>query len=185
VSYTPDILTTGLDVVFCGLNPATSAARAGHNFSNPSNRFWAVLHLSGFTAVRIEPKNERDLLDYGCGISAIVDRPTDRADQVLLQEFKRARHRFETKMQRYMPRTIAFLGKRGFSAMIGQRDLAWGRYRAGFAGTAAWILPNPSGLNRGFNLEALVRAYADLRIDLNRTVHPNIMHRRTSVSERD
>ena len=71
-------------------------------------------------------------------------------------------------MRRYTPRAIAFLGKRGFSAMIGQRDISWGRYCAGFGGTAAWILPNPSGLNRGFSLEALVRAYTELRIDLNR-----------------
>jgi TDG/mug DNA glycosylase family protein len=27
----------------------------------------------------------------------------------------------------------------------------------------AWIVPNPSGLNRGFTLDALVTAYAELR----------------------
>jgi TDG/mug DNA glycosylase family protein len=30
----------------------------------------------------------------------------------------------------------------------------------------AWILPNPSGLNRGFTLAALVTAYAELRMAL-------------------
>jgi TDG/mug DNA glycosylase family protein len=28
----------------------------------------------------------------------------------------------------------------------------------------AWVLPNPSGLNRAFPVDALVRAYAELRI---------------------
>jgi TDG/mug DNA glycosylase family protein len=182
VSYTSDILATHLDVVFCGLNPATSAVRAGHNFCNPSNRFWSVLDLSGFTAVRIEPKNERDLIDYSCGITAIVDRPTDRADQVLPFEFKNARHALETKIRRYAPRVVAFLGKHGFSAMTGQRGVSWGHYCAGFADTIAWILPNPSGLNRGFNLEALVRAYTELRIDLNRSGLRNLTPHVPSVS---
>jgi TDG/mug DNA glycosylase family protein len=31
-----------------------------------------------------------------------------------------------------------------------------------FAGATAWVLPNPSGLNRGFTLDALVGAYAEL-----------------------
>jgi TDG/mug DNA glycosylase family protein len=30
----------------------------------------------------------------------------------------------------------------------------------------AWVLPNPSGLNRGFALDALVRAYSELRVAL-------------------
>jgi TDG/mug DNA glycosylase family protein len=59
VTYEPDILERGLDVIFCGLNPALSAAVAGHNFSHRNNRFWAVLHLAGFTDVRLHPENER------------------------------------------------------------------------------------------------------------------------------
>jgi hypothetical protein len=42
ISYTSDILAGGLDVIFCGLNPALTAAVAGHNFSNGTNRFWTV-----------------------------------------------------------------------------------------------------------------------------------------------
>jgi TDG/mug DNA glycosylase family protein len=164
VDYEPDILASGLDTVFCGINPATTAARAGHNFSNPSNRFWAVLHLAGFTDERLQPQNERRLLEYGCGITAVVRRATNRASEVPAEEFREARHDFEAKMRRYAPRSIAFLGKRAFSLMMGEPDLAWGRYPAKFAGTVAWILPNPSGLNRSFTLAALASSYAELRI---------------------
>jgi TDG/mug DNA glycosylase family protein len=164
--YKVDILTKGLDVVFCGLNPAASAAAAGHNFSNPSNRFWAVLHLAGFTDVRLQPHHERRLLSYGCGITAVVSRPTQSAKDVTVEEFRQARLGFEAKMRRYAPRSIAFLGKRGLATMIGQTDVAWGRYPEKFAGTTAWILPNPSGLNRGFSLDALVLAYAEFRMVL-------------------
>jgi double-stranded uracil-DNA glycosylase len=168
-NYESDILAKGLDVIFCGLNPASSAAVAGHNFSNGSNRFWTVLHLAGFTDVRLQPQDERRLLEYGCGITAVVRRPTKRAAEVLPEEFRQARLGFEAKMQHYAPRSIAFLGKRAFSAMIGRQDIDWGRFPTEFAGTMAWILPNPSGLNRGFTLDALVSAYAEFRIALVRS----------------
>jgi len=69
--YEPDIIAGDLDVIVCGLNPATTAAIAGHNFSSRSNRFWTVLHLAGFTDVRLQRHAERRLLDYGCGGAAV------------------------------------------------------------------------------------------------------------------
>jgi TDG/mug DNA glycosylase family protein len=57
---------------------------------------------------------------------------------------------------------VAFLGKRALSGMLAKPDIAWGRQPSEFAGTIAWVLPNPSGLNRGFTLDALVRAYSEL-----------------------
>jgi TDG/mug DNA glycosylase family protein len=164
--YQPDILKTGLRAVFCGINPAASAERAGHNFSTPSNRFWTVLHLSGFTAERLRPQDERRLLDFNCGVTAVVRRPTWRADEVSPEEFRRARPEFEERMRRFAPRSLAFLGKRAFTAMMDVGDVSWGHQPEAFAGIATWILPNPSGFNRGFTLDALVRAYSELRIAL-------------------
>ena len=164
--YEPDILARDLDVIFCGMNPATTAAAAGHNFSSRSNRFWTVLHLAGFTDVRLQPHEERRLLEYQCGLTAVVGRPTRRAIDVPPSEFRKARPGFEAKIRRYAPRSVAFLGKRAFSAMMDQPDIAWGIYPAEFAGTTAWLLPNPSGLNKAFTLEALVEAYSDLQVAL-------------------
>ena len=162
--YHPDILAPGLDVVFCGLNPASTAAAAGHNFASPSNRFWPVLHAAGFTDVRLAPAQEGRLLDYRCGITAVVSRPTRRADEVGAAEFRAARPGFEAKMARYAPKAVAFLGKRALATMLGLPTLDWGRFPPGFAGTTAWVLPNPSGLNRAFGFDALVQAYTQLRL---------------------
>ena len=166
IRYQPDILARGLDVIFCGLNPAASAAGAGHNFSSRGNRFWMLLQLAGFTDVRLQPQDERRLLEYGCGIPAVVGRPTKRADEVLSEEFRKARVGFETKIRRYAPRSIAFLGKRAVSTMVGKPDVEWGQHVTEFAGTMAWVLPNPSGLNRSFSLDALVVAYSEFRTAL-------------------
>jgi double-stranded uracil-DNA glycosylase len=166
-SYQPDILTTGLKAVFCGINPAASAAISEHNFSTPSNRFWTVLHLSGFTAERLKPQNEHRLLDYSCGITAVVRRPTRRASEVSLQEFRRARPEFEERMRRFAPRSLAFLGKRAYAALLDVKDVPWGYQGRATGGLTTWILPNPSGLNRGFTLDALVSAYSEFRISLD------------------
>jgi double-stranded uracil-DNA glycosylase len=163
ITYDPDILAEGLDVIFCGLNPAASAAAAGHNFSNRSNRFWSVLELAGFTDVRLIPQDERRILEYHCGISAVVSRPTRRAVEVSPEEFRQARIEFEAKIRSFAPRSVAFLGKRALSSMTGRADITWGEQPTDFAGTMAWVLPNPSGLNRGFTLDALVDAYFALR----------------------
>jgi TDG/mug DNA glycosylase family protein len=45
----PDILEPGLNVVFCGINPGLLAASTGHHFAGRGNRFWATVHLAGFT----------------------------------------------------------------------------------------------------------------------------------------
>jgi double-stranded uracil-DNA glycosylase len=50
--------------------------------------------------------------------------------------------------------------------MMEQPHVAWGIYPAEFSGATAWLLPNPSGLNKAFSLEALVEAYSDLRAAL-------------------
>jgi double-stranded uracil-DNA glycosylase len=166
IRYDADILSAGLDGVFCGLNPAISATISGHNFSNPSNRFWEVMHLAGFTHVRLRPENERRLLEFGYGLTAAVGRPTHQAIEVLPEEFERCRSELETKLRRFAPRAIAFLGKRALSTMIHEPNLNWGKQPNDFAGISTWVLPNTSGLNRGFPLPALVKAFSEFRRSL-------------------
>lgn len=164
--YSPDILATGLDVVFCGINPATTAVADGHNFSNRSNRFWRVLHESGFTDVLLRPEDERRLLNYGCGITAVVERATPRAGDITADEFRSSREGFERTIIRYGPRTVAFLGKVAVASMLDVRHVAFGRQSFTVAGATTWVLPNPSGLNRRFSLADLVAAYTECRVAL-------------------
>ena len=158
----PDILAKDLAVIFCGINPGMSAAVAGHHFVRRSNRFWRAIHLAGFTPTEIRPENDRTILHYRCGLTTVVERPTARADQLSTQEFIDAAARFEHKITRYAPRFVAFLGKVAYSALSGQREIAWGRQAAILGGAAIWVLPNPSGLNRAFSLDQLVSAYHEL-----------------------
>jgi TDG/mug DNA glycosylase family protein len=155
----PDILGQNLNVVFCGINPGVAAAAAGHHFLGRGNRFWPVLHLAGFTPHQLTPEEDAGVLAFGLGLTAAVARATNRADQIDKQEFVEAEAALLEKLALYRPRCIAFLGKAAYSAITGRRDVAWGEQPQTFGGARAWILPNPSGLNRGFTKEQLVAAY--------------------------
>lgn len=159
-----DIVANDLAVIFCGINPGLLAATQGHHFAGRGNRFWRTLHLAGFTPAQVRPEDDRTILDYRCGLTAVVGRPTARADQVSLHEFEAVAAAFEEKIARCAPRFVAFLGKTAYAALSGQKHVSWGRQASRFADTAVWVLPNPSGRNLVFSQEQLVDAYRELRL---------------------
>lgn len=159
-----DIVAKDLAVIFCGINPGLLAAAQRHHFAGRGNRFWRTLHLAGFTQGEVRAEDDRTILDYRCGLTAVVDRPTARADQVSLHEFQAAAAAFEQKITRCAPRFVAFLGKTAYAALSGQKQVKWGRQASLFGDAAVWVLPNPSGRNLAFSLEQLVHAYRELRL---------------------
>lgn len=165
-----DILAEGLAVVFCGINPGLLAAAQGHHFAGRGNRFWRTLHLAGFTPHNVLPENDRSLLQFGCGLTAVVERPTARADQLSADEFTAAAAGFEQKIACCAPRFVAFLGKAAYAGLSGRKQLQWGLQAQTFAGAAVWILPNPSGRNLAFNLERLVAAYRALYLAVSEPI---------------
>lgn len=161
-----EILAPGLSVVFCGLNPALSAVRDGHNFSNRSNRFWRVLHLAGFTPRLLRAEEEREMLQYGCGLTSAVSRATKSASELKARDYLSAAPALENKIRKFAPANLAFLGKAAYAAISLRADVEWGRQAEEFAGAAVWLLPNPSGLNRAFDLARLTEHYLELRSTL-------------------
>jgi TDG/mug DNA glycosylase family protein len=158
----PDVISTSLNVVFCGINPGMRSAAVGLHFANRSNRFWRVLHLAGFTARRLEPEEARLLLNFGCGITSAVSRPTVSATDLSRADYIAAHPVFERKIANYKPRYLAFLGKPAASAFLNRRDISWGFQPTTISGSAVWVLPNPSGLNRAFTIGKLTDAYREL-----------------------
>nr|WKF61225.1 G/U mismatch-specific DNA glycosylase [Paraburkholderia busanensis] len=159
----PDLLESGLSLVFCGINPGLRAASTGHHFEGRSNRFWRVLHLAGFTAQQIRPEDDHTILHYGFGLTTVVQRPTAQAADLSRKEIEMAAQAFQRKIEHYAPRHVAFLGKMAYAAIRGKPGVEWGLQAEPFGGAHAWVLPNPSGLNRGFDLDALVVAYRPVR----------------------
>jgi double-stranded uracil-DNA glycosylase len=158
----PDIVSTALHVIFCGINPGMRSAILGLHFANRSNRFWRVLHLAGFAPRQLEPREACLLLGYGYGITSAVERPTVSATELSRVDYAAARPGFERKIARYRPRFVAFLGKAACSVFLNQRGLSWGLQQTRIEGARVWVLPNPSGLNCAFTIGMLIDAYREL-----------------------
>lgn len=167
----PDIIDPHLAVLFCGINPGMLAAATGHHFAGRANRFWRVIHLAGFTPEEIGPENDRLILQYHCGITSVVKRPTSGADQLSHEDFASSATEFEQKIRRYRPRFVAFLGKAGYAALAAQRDVDWGPQSTTIEGSTIWVLPNPSGRNRAFTFDHLVDAYRQLYLEARKSSH--------------
>ena len=144
----PDVLPgpgEPLHVLFCGINPSLYSAATGWHFARPGNRFWPALHLSGFTPRRLAPA-EQDLLGgYGLGITNLVARATAQAAELDSAELRAGGERLLTLIADRRPR-----------AAIGPQPGSLG-------GARLWILPNPSGLNAHWTLDAIAAEFAALR----------------------
>ncbi|HFZ8995703.1 TPA: G/U mismatch-specific DNA glycosylase [Citrobacter freundii] len=156
-----DILTPGLRVVFCGINPGLSSGRTGLPFAHPANRFWKVLHLAGFTDRQLKPEEAQHLLDYRLGVTRMVDRPTAQAKEVKLHELRSGGRKLVEKIEDYQPVALAILGKQAYEMGFSQRGALWGKQSITIGDTQVWVLPNPSGLNR-IQTDKLVEAYREL-----------------------
>ena len=157
-----DLIIKDLTVIFCGINPGLKSAWDGHHFSGRSNRFWKVLYQAGFTPHEIEAVNDATILDFGYGLTTAVARATSRADELSKDEFDNSIETFKIKMTRFQPKYIAFLGKPAYMAFSGKKQILWGHQPEDFCGAKVWVLPNPSGLNRGFTLSDLVIHYRQM-----------------------
>lgn len=157
-----DLIADNLTVIFCGINPGLKSAWDGHHFSGRSNRFWKVLHQAGFTPHEIEPVNDASILSFGYGLTTAVERATVRANELSKDEFHNSIAAFKAKMLQFKPQYIAFLGKPAYMAFSGKKQISWGRQPEDFCGAKVWVLPNPSGLNRGFRLDDLIVHYRQM-----------------------
>ena len=152
-----------LRALFVGINPGLYSAATGHHFARPGNRFWPALHAAGFTQRLLHPSQQHELLASGYGVTNLVNRATATADELEPQEFARGRRLLASKVGRYRPRVVAFLGVGAYCQAFGLKKAAIGRQPQPFEGAAIWVLPNPSGLNANYQLAALVRLFKSLR----------------------
>jgi TDG/mug DNA glycosylase family protein len=157
------VIAPGLDVIFCGINPSLLSAERGHHFARPGNRFWPALHGSGFTDRLLSPYEDKLVLEYGLGITNMVDRPTRAADELSAEEMRAGGEALASLAARYEPTVIAVVGLSAWRIAYGQPKATVGRQPEQIGGCTAWVLPNPSGLNAHYQLPDLIRLFGELR----------------------
>jgi double-stranded uracil-DNA glycosylase len=158
-----DVLTSDLKVLFCGINPGLYSAAVGHHFARPGNRFWPALYAAGFTSRLLQPDEDAQLLQVGCGVTNLVARATAAAEELAPAELLSGKDRLRRKVARYRPRWVAILGIGAYRVAFHRPKAVLGQQPELLAGAEVWILPNPSGLNASYQPPALGRAFGQLR----------------------
>ncbi|KQX78225.1 DNA glycosylase [Streptomyces sp. Root1310] len=151
-------------MLFCGINPGLMTAATGHHFARPGNRFWPVLHLSGFTPRLLKPAEQRELLSYGLGITNVVERATARADELTAREYRDGGRLLAEKVTRLKPRWLAVVGVTAYRAAFDDRRAAVGPQERVIGDARVWVLPNPSGLNAHWTAATMAEEFARLRV---------------------
>ncbi|SED84709.1 G/U mismatch-specific DNA glycosylase [Streptomyces sp. TLI_105] len=157
------MVASGLSVLFCGINPGLMTAATGHHFARPGNRFWPVLHLSGFTPRRLRPDEQEELLTYGLGITNVVARATARADELSREEYREGGRLLVEKVERLEPRWLAVVGVTAYRTAFGEPKATIGPQDRTIGSTRIWALPNPSGLNAHWTTATMAEEFARLR----------------------
>jgi double-stranded uracil-DNA glycosylase len=159
----PDVLGSGLLVLFCGINPSLYSAAVGHHFARPGNRFWKALHLAGFTPRLLAPEQDGELPAHGLGVTNLVDRATAGAAEIGPDELRAGAAALGAQVDAAAPAWVAFLGIGAYRVAYDRPGAAVGSQPDLVGGARAWVLPNPSGLNAHYQLPDLAAAFAALR----------------------
>lgn len=170
----PDVCSQGLRVVFVGINPSLYSAAVGHHFARPGNRFWPALADAGFTPRLFSPFEDRRLVDHGCGITNLVPRATARAVELSPDELASGAQRLTTKLRRWHPEWVAFVGITAYRSAFDRPDAKLGPQTEPVGSTPAWVLPNPSGLNAHFQAPDFARLFGELQKRLYPTTQDNV-----------
>lgn len=162
----PDVIGPDLRVLFCGINPSLYAGATGHHFSRPGNRFWPTLYAAGFTDRRLHPAEGHRLLEFGYGMTNLVERATASADELSAAELVVGKENLAAKVRLYQPQVVAVLGVGAYRTAFSSPGAALGLQEERLGSAHIWVLPNPSGLNAHYPPTRLADVFRALRLAL-------------------
>ncbi|MFS0643333.1 G/U mismatch-specific DNA glycosylase [Siminovitchia sp. 179-K 8D1 HS] len=159
----PDHLKEDLNVLFIGFNPSIRSGETGHHYANPTNRFWTILHQSGFTERKYSAEEDYKLLDLGYGLTNISARPTKNAAEITKEEYDTGRKELIRKIRIYRPKIACFVGKGVYEQFSRKKNIPWGIQKSSVVpGTLDFVAPSSSGLVRMKTVE-IAAIYRELK----------------------
>ena len=157
-----DHVKENLNILFVGFNPSIRSGETGHHFANPTNRFWKILHSANITPVLLKGEEDYKLLDYGCGLTNIVARPTKAATDITKVEYEQGRIILKQKIEQYKPKVVCFVGKGVYEQYAQKKSVPWGvQEKPAVNGTVDFVAPSSSGLVR-MKLDEITGIYKEI-----------------------
>lgn len=147
-----DVLSHNLDVVFCGTAKGEASARLGYYYAGPGNKFYGVLHDSGFTPHKLRPNECFEINQFKIGLTDLVHTEAGNDNQISDESYDIAG--FIAKMNKYKPKVIAFNSKKSASFVFGFRGVTslveYGLQDKMIGTSKVFVLPSTSGSARRF-----------------------------------
>lgn len=157
----PDLLTPGLNVVFCGTAASAISARDMAYYANPTNSFWRTLYRTGLTPRQLKAGEYSQLLDYGIGLTDIAKNAKGNDSDLARSDFDADSLR--QKIEVYQPEFLAFTSKKGASVFFNKptSKINYGIQSEIISKTRFRVLTSPSGAARAYWDESVWQSLAD------------------------
>ncbi|XP_014218849.1 G/T mismatch-specific thymine DNA glycosylase-like [Copidosoma floridanum] len=142
-----DILDHKLDLVFVGINPSLMAAYTGRYYAGPGNHFYKLLCESGLVSKPVSYENDKDLLEYGIGLTNIVARATRSSADLTRLELKKGAAAVHDKLKKFKPKVAVFNGKciyEEFADKYDKSSFRFGLQPHRVGDTVLWVVPSSS-----------------------------------------
>jgi len=143
----PDVLVSGLALVFCGTAAGKRSAAENAYYAHPGNLFWRALFQSGLTPRLLSPREYPLLPDLGIGLTDLAKFHSGNDNQLPRDAFNVPE--LQIKIRRYAPRVLAFTSKNAARAALGNIEAGYGLQSTRMGVTEVFVLPSPSGQARG------------------------------------
>ena len=144
----PDLLQSGLNVVFCGTAVGDRSAQRGAYYAGPGNRFWEILTETDLTPYRFTPEQYPSLLKFKIGLTDLVKGRSGQDVQLSTGDFDVSG--FREKIDKYAPKAVGFNGKKAAQLYFASPSVEYGPQNDKIGPTALFVLPSTSGAARGF-----------------------------------
>ena len=158
----PDFLRPGLDLVVVGINPGTKSAATGHHYAGPGNHFWPLLYESGLVSERLSYAEDQRVLEWGIGLTNMVDRPSASISDLSLDELRDGAVRLRAKIDQYEPRVTCFNGKRIYE-VFAAHTCTFGTQPERVGDSIIYVMPSTSARTASYQRADKLRYFQDLK----------------------
>ena len=120
-----------------------------------------MLDAAGFTPRVFEPREQRDLLALGIGLTNAARRTTRGSSDLRAADFAGTEERLQALADDLSPRVIAFVGKAAYQGVYRERP-QHGLQERRIGETALFVLPSTSPANAAVPWEERLRWFRAL-----------------------
>jgi len=159
----PDHLQPGLDLVIVGINPGLRSGATGHHYAFSGNHFWRLLYDSGLIPEPLTAEEDERVLEYGIGLTNLVDRTTREAGNLGREELLAGAESLRAKLLLYRPRIICFNGMGIYVAFSGRKKIKLGLQEERLDGMLIYVVPSSSGRTAAYQRPLKLQYYQRLK----------------------